>query len=326
MNTADPFKRACGLPGYNWIGALDASGDVARMRESWWHQPTGPYVNGAAFPTAQLGVQPAMAQLTASNTGTTVATTTNVSMTTNSKLLTVVYTGGAVRTAEIARPLEVRRYYHWNKPRTAGVAVPPGTTDMPSTPQEEGAAHGHTVPDVLGPVNGEGQVMNATESEAVQITEYGHRRRPLREPVRSSRSLTQVAVLLAGQKRSAVGMEWRGHLLGEPEHGLTQREQIRAAGGFVWAAIRYRLQDATDQAWRPIDAVLRSRTWSNLFVLIPTTMVSLLILRDEGALGVVKSAESIGTIGGSFYWLLHAGRRRRDVKPPDPKVRHVKGE
>lgn len=42
--------------------------------------------------------------------------------------------------------------------------------------------------------------------------------------------------------------EWRGHLLSEHASGLPQREQARAARGFVLAAIRYRVQDAADLA------------------------------------------------------------------------------
>ena len=117
-----------------------------------------------------------------------------------------------------------------------------------------------------------------------------------------------------------VAVEWRGHLLG----GLTQRQQIRAARGFVLAAVRYRLHDAADQVWRPADAVLRSRTWSNLFVLIPTAWAAEFIYRYEGTLGVIKSAESISAIGLALFGLIHAGRRHRGVKPPKPKTKRAK--
>jgi hypothetical protein len=81
--------------------------------------------------------------------------------------------------------------------------------------------------------------------------------------------LTNLTVFLAGQKRRSLGNEWRSHLCGETGRGLARNDQIRAARGFLWAAVRYRLQDAADLAWRPADAVLRSRTLSNLTVWFP---------------------------------------------------------
>lgn len=73
----------------------------------------------------------------------------------------------------------------------------------------------------------------------------------------------------------------------------------------------------------PLDALLRSRTLSNLFVLIPTLMATLYILRHLGTLGVVMSAESISAIGASLYALVRGGRWWRNVKPPEPKTRCV---
>jgi hypothetical protein len=312
MNTADPFAGAFGVSGCNWIGVPDADGDIAPMNGPRLQQQIVPYTGGIST-TVQPGVVRTGGQLTVSNSVTAAVTTISVGSN---------FTMGAMPPAEIATPLEVRRYYHWNKSVTAGAAGIPGTTDTPSAPGNEGTA----VLDVLAPVSEQREAIRVTESEAVRITEHGNRRRVYGKVVLSPRSLTRVAVILAGQKRSAVGEEWRRHLLGESDHGLIQREQIRAARGFVWAAVRYRLQDAIDQAWRPVDAVLRSRTWSNLFVLIPSAMVSLFILRNEGTLGVLKSAESITAIGGIFYGLIRVGRSWRDAKPPEPKVRRVKGE
>ena len=58
----------------------------------------------------------------------------------------------------------------------------------------------------------------------------GPRRRLVRRTVLSPRSLTSVAVVLAGQKRSMVSVEWQGHLLGS----LTQRQEISAAAASYW--------------------------------------------------------------------------------------------
>ena len=137
----------------------------------------------------------------------------------------------------------------------------------------------------------------------------------------SPRSLTGAAVFLAGQKRRAeVAQEWRGHLLGEPGHSLTQQQQVRAARGFLRTAMILRYRDAADLAWRPADAVLRSRTKSNLFVLIPTVAAALFIFRHEGTLGVLTSAEAIDAIVIGLYGLIRVGRWYRKVKPPEPRA------
>jgi len=139
----------------------------------------------------------------------------------------------------------------------------------------------------------------------------------------SPRRLTNLAVFLAGRKRSSLRDEWRSHLSGETGRGLARKDQIRAARGFLLAAVRLRLQDAVNCAWRPADAMLRSRTLSNLFVLIPTATAALYILRHLGTLGVLTSAESVSAVGGCLYGLVRIGRWWRDVKPPEPKARRA---
>lgn len=152
------------------------------------------------------------------------------------------------------------------------------------------------------------------------------RRKPVDWPLArfSARSLTNLAALLAGRRRLALRAEWRSHLAGESGHDPVTWRKIREALGFVASAVQYRLADAADAAWTPVDAVLKSRALSNLLVSGPTATAALFILRHEGTLGVVTSAESISAIGGILYGLVRVGRWWRDVKPPEPKARRVK--
>jgi len=170
----------------------------------------------------------------------------------------------------------------------------------------------------------ESAAIQAAKDEPVQPHEHAPRRRLMHRTVFSPRSLTTVAVVLAGQKRSIVGEEWKGHLLGENAGGLTQREQTRAARGFILAAVRYRLHDAADQAWRPADAVLCSRALSNLFVWGPVIVMLVAIVHHDGRFGLVTDVQDPVALGAFLYGVIRTGRWWRGVKPPEPKARRAK--
>lgn len=133
--------------------------------------------------------------------------------------------------------------------------------------------------------------------------------------------ITDIAAALAGRKRRALREEWHTHLTGEPGDDLSARRKVTAAIGFVRGAVKMRLRDAADLAWKPADTVLRSRPLSNLFVLMPTVTVAVFILCNAGILGLLQSMESITATGAVLYALVRCGRWWRDVKPPDPKPR-----
>ncbi len=140
----------------------------------------------------------------------------------------------------------------------------------------------------------------------------------------SARGLTALAALLAGRKRPALRAEWRAHLAGESGHDQVTWRKVKEAGGFVASAIRCRCSDAADVAWAPADGVLKSRTLSNLFALIPAGLAALILFRHGGTIGLLGSAESVSAIYLMFYALVLAGRKYRNVKPPEPKARQVK--
>lgn len=139
-----------------------------------------------------------------------------------------------------------------------------------------------------------------------------------------ARRITSVAVLIAGRKRLSLREEWRGHLTGDEGHELSSPEKLRAAFGFAVAAVRYRFYDASLLAWRLIDAILKSRSLSNIVVLGPPSVAAAIILHHDGAVGMLGSAGSIAAIGGTLYGLVRVGRWWRDVKPPEPKARRAK--
>lgn len=146
----------------------------------------------------------------------------------------------------------------------------------------------------------------------------------VRQSGRAASGLTDLAVFLAGRKRVALDQEWRAHLAGESGEDPPSWQNVKQASGFLISAVRYRCSDTADAVWAVTDAVLRSRTLSNLVVVIPTAAAEYLVLRHAGTLGVVTSAESTGMIGGTLYGLIRTGRWWRNVKPPEPKARRAK--
>jgi hypothetical protein len=159
----------------------------------------------------------------------------------------------------------------------------------------------------------------------VRAAEPVFRWRP-RRPITaiSVRTLTSVAAFLAGPRRPALRHEWGAHLAGDVGHDPASWQKVRQAAGFIVSAVRCRCSDIADTSWTPVDAILKSRTFSNLFVLMPTAGAAYLVLRHEGTLGVVKSAEGVAAIGTTLYGLIRVGRWWRNVKPPEPKARRVK--
>jgi hypothetical protein len=102
---------------------------------------------------------------------------------------------------------------------------------------------------------------------------------------------------------------------------LPEGRQVREAAGFVLAAIRYRLQDIVDFAWKPVDTVLASRRLSNLFVLLATLGIVAIYLHHGGVYELADNLEGVAVAWGAAFGLIHVGRQWRGVKPPERKPR-----
>jgi hypothetical protein len=140
----------------------------------------------------------------------------------------------------------------------------------------------------------------------------------------SVNSLTDLAALLAGSRRPALRAEWRAHLVGQSGHDPVTWRKLRQALGFVASAIQLRLADAADLAWRPADAVLGSRTLSNLFVWGPVIVILVAIVRHDGRFGLVADIQDPAALSAFLYGVVRAGRWWRGVKPPEPKARRAR--
>ncbi|HEY6502051.1 MAG TPA: hypothetical protein VIZ20_21660 [Streptosporangiaceae bacterium] len=153
-----------------------------------------------------------------------------------------------------------------------------------------------------------------------------HRRRIVRLGLAglSVHSLTSVAALLAGREGLALLDESDAHLAGQSGHDPASWAKLKEAAGFVIAGVRYRGQDWADAAWKPADAVLRSRFLSGLFVVIPTMVVAAEVLTNKGTIGMFTSFGSIFGVGAFLAGVIKAGRWYRNVEPPEPKARQAR--
>ncbi len=89
------------------------------------------------------------------------------------------------------------------------------------------------------------------------------------------------------------------------------------------AAVRYRLQDAASLAWRPADAMLCSRTLSNLFAWGPVIVMLFAIVHHDGRFGLVADIQDPVALGVFLYGVIRTGRWWRGIKPPEPKARRA---
>ena len=107
-------------------------------------------------------------------------------------------------------------------------------------------------------------------------------------------------------------------------HDPVTWQKVGEARGFVCLGHPVPLLDAADAAWTPVNAILKSRTLSNLFTLTPAALAALILFRHGGTIGLLGSAESVSAIYLMFYALVLAARKYRNVKPPEPKARRAK--
>lgn len=134
--------------------------------------------------------------------------------------------------------------------------------------------------------------------------------------------LTRFSALLAGGRRPHAREEWQANVaysIAGADGSQSAPRIVRYAIGLIVAAIKYRLHDAADLIWRPIDFILASRKLSNLTVSTPTLAAIVVVVNRDGIYGLVSDAENLLAIGGFFYAAIRAGRHRRGVKPAKHK-------
>jgi hypothetical protein len=129
---------------------------------------------------------------------------------------------------------------------------------------------------------------------------------------------------LAGRRHAHAGEEWQADLRDLPGKTGRNLAALRYATGLLHAALIYRLHDAAELAWRPVEAILASRKLSNIAVSAPTLAAAVALIRHSGAYALVTSAGSLIAIGGFCYGAIRLGRSWRDVTPPKHRPRRAR--
>jgi hypothetical protein len=129
--------------------------------------------------------------------------------------------------------------------------------------------------------------------------------------------IIRIAVVLAGSRRSGIGLEWRAHLAGAPDEGIVMSPwlRFRFSLGFVLAAVRFRLHDVGVLLWRPVDWVLVTDGRRNAVIATVVGVLAVVIVGDRGLGALVVDVWQPCTIlGGGLYALSHYLRRRRGIE------------
>jgi hypothetical protein len=155
------------------------------------------------------------------------------------------------------------------------------------------------------------RLMKMSEPEAVRLDRRAHR------PEMLTRMLVGIASLLAGRRHAHLREAWGADLY-DPGTGELRPvgRRLCLASGDVLAAVRCRLDDVVAQAWRPVDAVLRSWHGSLTAMLAPITTATVMIIAHESVYGLVSNAENLAVAATASYFAIKYLRSYRQIAPP----------
>jgi hypothetical protein len=148
-----------------------------------------------------------------------------------------------------------------------------------------------------------------------------------RKPLAGARSqlirgVITVAAIIAGPRHASDDETWSAHLLGHPgDRALNRRQQLRAAAGFLSAAVRMRAQDARRQACRPLDWLVTTENRLSWFVVLVTAVPVVSLYRAGGWVKVWDDLEQVGVVATFATAAAYAWRRIRGITVPKPKPR-----
>ncbi|MFE3202230.1 hypothetical protein [Embleya sp. NPDC059237] len=126
---------------------------------------------------------------------------------------------------------------------------------------------------------------------------------------------TRIAAWIAGKARPHLAAEWRDHLTVDPDaHSLGQRVRMVTALGFVVAALRMRVADCVDSAWRPVDWLLRTEARTNTLVAGAVGSLVIHLVRTDGLHDMItQNWQAPTALGAGLMVLARWLRRIRNI-------------
>ncbi|MGW6917338.1 hypothetical protein ACWGB8_26430 [Kitasatospora sp. NPDC054939] len=133
----------------------------------------------------------------------------------------------------------------------------------------------------------------------------------------TNRTLTSIALLLAGPRHAHLRGAWHADLAGAPEEGLviTPRRARHLALGFVVAGIKLRLHTLASPLWVPIDWILASKNRTNNTIVATAGGMAIYCQITGGLHGLLTDGMGSSALTyGSLHTLARALRRHRGIE------------
>ncbi|MEV8526132.1 hypothetical protein AB0451_18510 [Streptomyces sp. NPDC052000] len=126
-----------------------------------------------------------------------------------------------------------------------------------------------------------------------------------------------VAAAIAGRSRTHLREGWAALLAGDPDNGLvlTSRQRRRLVAGFLVAALRFRLRDAVQPLWVPVDWLLSAQSRTETDIALTVGAQVIYIAWGDGLHALLTYGWGwCGGCGGALYVLSRWLRRVRGIE------------
>jgi len=131
--------------------------------------------------------------------------------------------------------------------------------------------------------------------------------------------VTCIALKMAGRKRAYLREAWDSDLLDEDGSFLPLPTRLCHVAGYIFASVRYRLDDVGILLGCWLDSVLISRNRTYAAAGAAFTIPAAMIFSRSGLYGLIANAEALAVIFAALCASIRRLRKWRGVRPPEAK-------